>query len=311
MQMTHNVDWLPSRAIGAVCFTVDDVHPAAERNADDGVLDRLQALFERHPRLKATLFVTPDWRPAQLVQTRLLGRVPLISGRVYHVALHPQGLLRLDRHPTFVDRLRRLPRTELAPHGLHHVHRGPNLAVEFQEQSYSECLRAVRRSLEIFEAAGLAVVQGFSPPGWNLPPPLLAALEALGFKYVTAARDIQTPIRRDATNAMSGLREVSLIRPEPIGSGRIIHLPVNFQATSLRERAFQLIDCGGLLSIKAHAFKREGGHTMLDGLDEAYCAYLDALFFELEERYGEKLWWTTMGEIAESCTVRLLRQAAH
>lgn len=309
--MLEKVDWLPGRTIGAVCFSVDDVHPAADCDVDDGVFDRLHALIERHPRLKATLFVTPDWRPAQLVRTRLLGRVPLMSERVYHVDLHPQGLLRLDRHPKFLDRLRRLPRTEFAPHGLHHVHRGPKLAVEFQEQSHAECVRAVRRSIQIFEAAALTIVKGFSPPGWNLPPPLLAALEDLGFSYVTAARDIQTQVRPDATNAMSGLSGVSIIRPEPIGRGRIVHIPVNFQATSLRERAFELIECGGLLSIKAHAFKREGGHTMLDGLDEDYCAYLDALFSELEERYGERLWWSTMGEIAESCIVRFLRQAAH
>ena len=97
---------------------------------------------------------------------------------------------------------------------------------------------------------------------------------------------------------MSGLRDVSIVRPELVGSGRIVHLPVNFQATSPRERAYQVIECGGVLSIKAHAFKHEGGHTMLDGLDESYCSSLDALLADLARRYGDALWWASMSEIA-------------
>src|SRR5262245_694812 len=128
--MHANSDWLPNGATGAVCLSVDDVHPSAESRGGNPVLDRLQALLDRHPKLRATLFVTPDWRPAQLVRTRLLSRVPLLTQRVYHVDLHPSGFLRLDRHPEFVRVLRQLPRTEIAPHGLHHVHRGPRLAVE-------------------------------------------------------------------------------------------------------------------------------------------------------------------------------------
>jgi hypothetical protein len=292
------VNWLPKGATGAVCLSVDDVHPAADSAAGDAALDLLHSLLERHPRLHATVFVTPDWRPAQLVRTRLLGRVPLLAERVYHVDLHPAGLLRLDRHPELVERLRGLPRTEIAPHGLHHVHRGSRLAVEFQQQTYAECLRAVRRAMQIFESVRLPIAKGFCPPGWNLPVPLLAALETLGFSYVTAARDIETPITPGATNAMSGLRDVSIVRPELIGRGGIVHLPVNFQATSTRQRAFDVIDAGGLLSIKAHAFKHEGGHTMLDGLDADYFAYLDALLGALEQRYGDSIWWASMSEVA-------------
>jgi hypothetical protein len=297
-------------AIRAVCLSVDDVHPTADCGAEHVVLDRLGALLERHPRLKITLFVTPDWRPAQLVRSRLLARLPFVSERVYHVDLHPEGLLRIDRHPKLAARLRSLPRTEIALHGLHHVHRGPRLAVEFQNQTHAECLGAVRRALQIFESAGVPVAKGFCPPGWNLPPPLLGALEDLEFDYVASARDIRTRISACATNAMSGLTGVSIVRPELIGRGRIAQVPVNFQATSPRERAFQIIDAGGVLSIKAHAFKHDGGYTMLDGLDESYCEYLDALLGELERRYGDSLWWASMGDVAAACSSAARRQAA-
>ena len=301
MHVLHRNAWLPGGPIGAACFSVDDVHPPQDAADEHAALRLLRELLARHPQLKVTLFVTPDWRPAQLVRTRMLGRVPLVSQHVYHVDLHPRGLLRLDRHPRFVDALRGLPRTEIAPHGLHHVHRGAKLAVEFQEQTFAECVQAVRRATQIFDSARLPYAKGFSPPGWNLPPPLLAALEHLGFDYVSAARDIDTPIQPDATSGMSGLRNVSLVRPEPIGTGRIVHLPVNFQATSPLQRAFDVIDGGGLLSIKAHAFKHEGGHTMLDGLDGEYFHYLDGVFTALERRYGDSIWWASMSEIAAAC----------
>src|ERR1700752_4412631 len=119
--MRRSANWLPTGRIGAVCFSVDDLHPAADADASNGVRGRLRELLERHPLLHATLFVTPDWRPAHLVSTRLLGRIPFLSRRVYHIDLHPEGLLRIDRHPAFVAKLRSLPRTEFAPHGLHHV----------------------------------------------------------------------------------------------------------------------------------------------------------------------------------------------
>lgn len=307
--MSPYVDWLPGETIGAVCLSVDDLHPTVDAEAATSVIARLRALLDRHRQLKATLFVTPDWRPVQLVRSRLLSRVPVVSRRVYHVDLHPHGLLRLDRHPAFVAQLKSLPRTEVAPHGLHHVHPGPRLAVEFQKQTRAECLRAVRRSLQIFESASVPVSRGFCPPGWNLPPPLLAALDELDFDYVAAARDIHTTIDRDAVNAMSGLRHVSIVRPELIGSGRLVHVPVNFQATSPRERAYQIIESGGLLSIKAHAFKRDGGYTLLDGLDDDYCRYLDDTFAELQRRYGAALWWTSMSEIAAVFRRRLATPA--
>ena len=82
---------------------------------------------------------------------------------------------------------------------------------------------------------------------------------------------------------------------------RLVHFTTNFQATSTLERALTIIECGGLLAIKAHIFKTGGGITMLDGLDNAYCDYLERLWRELETRYGDALWWTTLAEVADRC----------
>ena len=40
---------------------------------------------------------------------------------------------------------------------------------------------------------------------------------------------------------------------------------------------------------------------MLDGLDDQYCSYLERLWRELGDRYGDALWWTTLAEVADRC----------
>jgi hypothetical protein len=98
---------------------------------------------------------------------------------------------------------------------------------------------------------------------------------------------------------MSGLRGVPLMFPAWLEEERtLLHFTTNFQATSPIERALAIIDGGGLLAVKAHIIKNAFGHIALDGVDQTYCNYLDLLFNELERRYGERLWWTSMGEVA-------------
>jgi len=66
-------------------------------------------------------------------------------------------------------------------------------------------------------------------------------------------------------------------------------------------RAHAIVEAGGLLFIKAHIFKTGGGITMLDGLDNIYCAYLERLWRELHRRYGDTLWWTSLEEVTNRC----------
>ena len=127
----------------------------------------------------------------------------------------------------------------------------------------------------------------------------------LGLLYVASARDIRTPITADARASMSGLAGMSLIYPELLYQDpeakrgrRLVHFTSNFQATSPRTRAFEIAEAGGLIAVKAHIVKTALGFVQVDGLDELYRNYLDALFAELAARYGESLWWTSMGEIA-------------
>src|SRR5205085_9128068 len=67
MTLVEHHTWLPAGKRAAVCFSVDDVHPATSRDEFDaggdlgrGALGRLERLLERNPSVRVTLFVTPD-----------------------------------------------------------------------------------------------------------------------------------------------------------------------------------------------------------------------------------------------------------
>jgi predicted deacetylase len=308
-------DWLPAGKQGAVCFSVDDVHPAtssdeyeAGGDLEHGALGRLERLLDRHRQLRATLFVTPDWRLQHLVPTRRwLTRIPGIRERTHWAPIRPPGHFRIDRFPGFVAYLNGMRHIEVAVHGLTHTHPGEHMAVEFQQQNRGECRNLLRTATAIFDAGGLKHVPGFQAPAWNAPPALCEALSDEGFRFLCSARDVRTAVGPEARTMMSGLAGAALIVPTWIMTSDtdreagLVHITTNFQATSTLERALEIIDAGGLLSIKAHIFKSGGGITLADGLDEAYINYLDLLFRELERRYGERLWWTSHSEIADRC----------
>lgn len=301
--------WLPPGKRAAICFSIDDIHPGKATDAyeaggdlDRGVLGRVRWLLERHPQLWITLFTTADWREISPVPTRtILAAIPYLRDRVFLARILPAGTMRLSRHPAFVEYLKHLPRVETGLHGLHHVQRGPRIPAEFERQSISACTKTLRESMRIFEEAGIAYVPGMGIPGWDLTATLLEAMARAGLSFFASARDIRTPTAQGARTNMSGLKGVSLLYPERVGKRGLIHVTSNMQATCPVDRAIAIVELGGLLAIKAHAVKQAGAFIALDGLDDLYRNYLDVLFSTLEDRYGDALWWTSMGKVAARC----------
>jgi hypothetical protein len=314
--MRNRTAWLPPGKTAAVCFTIDDVHPGRSTDAyeaggdlEKGALGHVAWLLQRHTQLQVTLFTTPDWREISPVPTRrLLKRLPLASEFLMLARTLPEGTMRLDRHPGFVSYLKSLPRTEVGLHGLHHIHAGERIYQEFQSETVEECEAKLSKAVRIFKDAGLPAPLGMTPPGWNAPPALLAAMRHVGLQYVASARDIKSEIRPDAVTAMSGLAGVSLLYPERSPSG-LWHFTTNFQATSPWERAKAILDAGGLLAIKAHIIKNAMGFVALDGMDANYANFLDLLFARLESEYGKRLWWPSMGELAQHLAAAPLEKA--
>ena len=303
------IHWYRPGKSAAVIMSVDDIFPGTSQSAyeaggdlERGALGRLLWLLERHAQLQLTLFVTPDWRRISAVPHRIWRHVPWLRDRMYLVSVLPKGTMDIRNHPQFVAFLNAMPRTEIALHGLHHVNVGHAVSVEFQHRDHDACIQMLTEAMRIFEESGLRHVRGLQPPGWTCGPPLQQACRDVGIEWVTSARDIFTPVSQDAKTAMSGLSGVSMLFPERIAP-RLLHISTNFQATSTPDRAFQILDAGGILSIKAHISKNVPGHIHLDGVDDLYMNYLDRLFSDIEERYGDAVDWTTMSQLATSLSV--------
>jgi hypothetical protein len=177
------------------------------------------------------------------------------------------------------------------------VRKGLRPVLEFAGRNRDECRAVLNEAMAILDGARVPFVRGMSPPGWEAPPPLLEAMRDAGLAFVASARDLDTPIARDALANGSGLRGVSLVRPQRIEPG-LLHFPTNFQATSPLERALAILECGGLLSIKAHLLAQSGSYRALDGLTPEYRETLHRLFSTIEDRFGDGVWWTSMGEMA-------------
>jgi hypothetical protein len=300
-------NWLPENKKAAICFTIDDLHPAnnAEHGYDaggdcnNGVFGKVNWLLEKHPKLKVTLFTTADWREISPFPTRkLLAKIPFVRDFFYLAKIQPKGTFQIDKFKEFKNFYGNHKQVEMALHGLHHCHKGLKIPVEFQNQSIEECDSIVKKMLQIFENCKIPYAKGFTPPAWNASENLIKALINNNVDFLASARDILTPISKEAKNKMSGYPNISILYPEYINDKKMIHLPSNFQATSNFDRAFEIIENNGIVSIKAHIMKNAFGHIALDGVDDVYIDYLDKLLTEIEHKYGHSIWWTTMGEIS-------------
>lgn len=299
-------DWLPRGFKAAICLSIDDIHPAKSTNyyeaggdLDEGVLGKLKWLMNRHPNLKITLFTTADWREIYSTPTRrILSKIPMLRDRFYLTKRLKEGTMALTNHPEFVNYINSEPRFEVAFHGLSHTHKGLKITVEFQNQTEEKMSFIIEEMMSIFTESKINHVVGICPPGWNAPGNLIKQLVNYNFLFIASARDIVTNITPSAKTNMSGMRNVSLIYPEKIMDGSLIHFTTNFQATSTADRAFEIIEHSGLLAIKAHAIKNAMGFYALDGIDQLYMNYLDQLFETINRKYGDSIWWTSFGEIS-------------
>lgn len=300
------MNWLSPGKTAAVVVTLDDLAPHKQEhgadfggNGESGQLRFLQRLLKEVPWLRITGFVIPDTTFAGHNPTRRwIKHLPKsMQDRVWASKPIWPGTYQLDKFPEFARLLNSVPRMEYALHGLHHAHRGLLAGHEYQSQSWRSIQQNLAEGCCILTRSGLKWVRGFCPPYFATPPNLVAALEHMGFDYLMSSRDLFTEVRQDAKSNMSGLKNVDLYRPQLLRNG-LVHIPTNFQATSTRQRAFDIIEVGGLLSVKIHMSKITFGYTALDGLDDLYVNYLSSLFHELRYRYGNSIWWTTPQELA-------------
>lgn len=300
------MNWKPKDKKAAICFTIDDIFPGkstdlyeAGGDLEKGVFKHLLWLTSRHPKLRITLFTTADWRETSPFPTRkLLAKIPALRDKYYLSKVLKKGTMSLVNHPKFVSFLNENKQFEIACHGLHHVHKGLKIPVEFQNQTKEEFQHIIKEMLAIFDASKVNYVKGICPPGWNAPPQLIEVLQDNKFSFLASSRDVITPISKEAKCNMSGVKGVSLLYPEKL-SNNLVHFPSNMQANNPIDRVFEIIENEGLVSIKGHMIKRVLNYVAVDGIDELYVNYIDAILTAVEAKYGDAIWWTTMGEMAD------------
>jgi len=303
----NELHWKPADKQAAVCFSIDDIHPGTSKDQHEaggdlekGALGDVEWLLKRHPDLSVSLFTTADWREIHPFPTKkILSKLPKLRDKFYLAPILPKGTMDLRNHPKFIDYLNSNPQFEIAYHGLYHIHKGLKIPVEFQNQSKAEFSKIISEMLHIYSDAEVNHVMGICPPGWNAPPELMTVLVENNFEFINSSRDIFTPISREATCDMSGLKGTSLIYPTMVAQDKLIHFPANFQANSGIDRALAIIENGGLLSIKAHIIKQMGTYVAIDGVNQLYMNYLDVLLREIKSRYGDSVWFTSMGKISQ------------
>jgi hypothetical protein len=301
-----NTPSYPEGRHAAVVISIDDVRPVVNDTGSDkgkssysDALAAIAALRQNHPQLAITLFTVPDCREKNPFPTRrLLSRIPVLNRYFYLSPIWLDTAQSLEKHPEFCRRLGSLPGVEIAVHGLHHVSKGLPIFQEFHRLSFKECLRRLERAEAIFEKVGLSYVKGFSPPGWDVTPALLRALQTCQYQFLASSRDLQTEITANAVTNSSGMRNLPLLYPSILPGTDIVHITANWSRTSTLERADRILELGGVLSIKGHAIKQAYGYTAVDGIDEEYCLYLNKLFDHIEKRWGGDVWWTSMGDLA-------------
>jgi len=295
---------LPEGKRAAIYLTIDDIHPGSSKDLyeaggdlSDGALGHVEWLLRRHPKLKITLFVTADWRETFPYPTkRLLSSLPFLRDWFYLSPLRPKGEMALTNHRKFVRFLNSLKRVTIGLHGLHHVTKGLVVPAELNNKTARQVSQIIDEMVQIFEEAGLNYIPCFAPPNWECNETIVEPLLRHNIRLIMSGRDVLAEISKKATIQMSGLKGVSLIYPESVFDGRLLHLPSNFHSTSPIDRAVEIIELGGVVGIKAHIIKKAGSLIARDGLDEGYRNYLDLLLSELDKRYSDELWWTDVNE---------------
>lgn len=171
-------------------LSFDDVHPESSSDGmdcggdrDSGVFKYLIKLWEKYPKLKITLFVTPNWidranDPFPVKQFKRL------AGLKYTKTWQDEPFL-LTKHKVWCKWLNSFPNCEIAIHGYNHHTDARFHSQEFQNMPYDECKKRLERAECIFRESGLHYVRGFRPPGWGISDELFQALRELNYDFIS------------------------------------------------------------------------------------------------------------------------------
>ncbi len=255
-------------------LNIDDIHPEGSReygdcggDMDEGVFRYLNLLVDEFPKLKITLFTTPDWR-YKSSPGKIRRRFDFLFGS--GVKLWEEERFLLTNYPEWCKWLRAKTRSgnfEVGVHGLYHYQKDYPYSAEFANLSFDECVSRIKRAEGIFREAGIPFVKVFRAPGWGMNEELFKALSKLGYAVAGSADHI-TPISKNAVCNETGIR-TSIIRPQKIAEYGITNIPQNWDPTrNSFERLEELRGIGALISAKVHICEWYGKERISNGLNK-------------------------------------------
>ena len=272
-------------------INIDDIHPETRNYIADcggdmerGVFKYLLKLIEEFPKIKVTLFVTPNWidKPNDPLLIKLIKKV---LGLKYTNEWKDEPF-RLDKHIEWCEWLNELVRrgnVEVAIHGLYHHRNSDPHSAEFLGLSYEECITRLLNAERIFETSGLKYVRGFRPPGWGVSEGLFKALKDLSYVFVSL-----DPLAC----------EINVPRYEVSEFNSLINIPQNWDIKNGKiEEAFEILKKGNILSVKGHIQERYGRDKLNNGLTEESYKNVRKLLIRIEDE-GLDLRFAKMEEIA-------------
>ncbi len=234
-------------------LNVDDLHPEQgfSKEQDEGNFRYINKLREEFPKLKVTLFVTPNWK---YIPPRLYNRyvnyfrtknkfLKYFLGREWN----GEPFL-LDKHPDWCRWIRRKigKNFEIGVHGLTHSS-GVDRS-EFNNLSIDEAKVKIMEAEKIFIRNKIPFKKIFRGPGIDVNSNLVIALSELGYKAANTI-DFWTPIGEN-NYSEKGWR-CNILYPTYLSN--VLNVPANCDAkfTDL-ERVKEIINYNGLMSFNSH-----------------------------------------------------------
>jgi len=263
-----------------VNLNLDDVHPESSEHIADcggdmekGVFKYILRLIDEFPKLKVTLFVTPNWvdKPSDPRPIKFIKKVL----RLKYTNKWEDEPFRLDKHEEWCEWLNDLVKkgnVEVAIHGLYHHRDSDPHSAEFKDLDYEECKKRLILAEKIFEASGIKYVRGFRPPGWGVSEGLFRALRELDYSFISI-----DPVS-------CGLSNNKILRYKVFVYKDLINIPQNWDIKrGTIEEAIKILGKYGILSAKGHIQDRYGRDYIGNGLNEESYENIRKLLLKLEE----------------------------
>lgn len=271
-------------------FSLDDIHPQSSKEGDDfggdkdkGVFRYLLKLIELYPKIKITLFTTPNYidKSNNRFIIRNIKRVLGLNYKNYW----KNEPFKLTKHPKWCKWLNSIKNFEIAIHGHNHHNERKGLhQQEFHDLGNEESLRKIEDAEKIFREAGLKLSRGFRPPGWGYSEGMFEALKKLKIDFISLNKKDFPETSTYEVTKYKGL----------------INVPQNIDINTkydIIEETKKILQKGDFISAKGHISKHCNRDINENGLTEETFLNIKKLLEWLHQNY--KVEFVTMEEMAK------------